>query len=164
MTFTDAVTTGFRKFAVFSGKAGRSEFWWFAIFVFAGYVLFDLLDGLIFGWPQGADRQLGIFGILFRLITIVPLVAATWRRLHDAGKSGWYLVLPLAVTVFTILGMLGGVFGFTMLERVVSDPSALYGPAALIGTVGAAVVGLIYLAVLGLLVYWLMKPGVVPGE
>ena len=83
MTFTQAVQSVFAQYATFSGRARRSEFWFFALF---NYVVGGVLGVL--------GRYLTLFSILsslYALAVFIPGLAVVWRRLHDIGKGGgWY--------------------------------------------------------------------------
>ena len=76
-----AVGRLYGKYAVFGGRASRSEFWWVQLFMAGVIVLAAMLDSLI-----GTDVVAGLFG-MFALASIVPCVALTVRRLHDANFS-----------------------------------------------------------------------------
>ncbi len=79
MGFVEAVQECLRKYATFTGRAGRSEFWWF--------VLFTILLGIVssfFGQTVNTIVSLAVF---------VPSIAVGARRLHDIGKSGWFQLL-----------------------------------------------------------------------
>lgn len=82
----DAITTCFSKFATFSGRATRSEYWFFYLFYIIAYVVGMILDAT-------AGTQ------FIQLILIVPLwlpqIAVGVRRMHDLGKSGWFLLIPI---------------------------------------------------------------------
>jgi len=78
MSFTTAIRTCFRKYATFSGVAPRSEFWWFFLFNFAGSIILLFVN-------VPALRTLWSLGLL------VPGLAVAVRRLHDTGRSAWYL-------------------------------------------------------------------------
>jgi uncharacterized membrane protein YhaH (DUF805 family) len=86
MTFQQAVRTCFAKYATFSGRAARSEYWYWQLFL--------LLVALISGIP---DYALGLYGkpfeTIYSIVTIVPSFAAGARRLHDTGRSGWWQLL-----------------------------------------------------------------------
>jgi uncharacterized membrane protein YhaH (DUF805 family) len=69
-----------RKYAVFKGRARRKEYWMF--------VLFNIIIGLILGF-------IGILGTLYMLAVLLPSLAVGVRRLHDAGRSGWWLLIGL---------------------------------------------------------------------
>ncbi|MCU0607689.1 MAG: DUF805 domain-containing protein [Candidatus Edwardsbacteria bacterium] len=81
-----------RKYAVFEGRAGRREYWtFFLINIVAGFAL-GFVEGLI-----GFDRTSGssVLGNLYTLAVLVPSIAVGVRRMHDVGKSGWYLLVPI---------------------------------------------------------------------
>lgn len=54
MTFQHSIKTCFSKYVTFSGRAARSEFWWFALFVFAGQIVLSWVDIALFGTTQTA--------------------------------------------------------------------------------------------------------------
>ena len=88
MNFQTSVKTCFKKYTTFSGRASRSEFWYFYLFNYGLYVILIISAiniSSIFGW---------LF-IGFFLATFIPFLAATARRLHDINKSGWFQILPL---------------------------------------------------------------------
>ncbi|MDP1708561.1 MAG: DUF805 domain-containing protein [Gammaproteobacteria bacterium] len=81
MTFGDSISTCFSKYAVFDGRASRSEFWWWVLFTF----LVSLATGMV-------SETLSA---LFSLGVLLPSLAAGARRLHDTDRSGWFLLLWL---------------------------------------------------------------------
>ena len=92
MDFQTAVRTCFRKYADFSGRARRSEYWWFVLFLFIANAVLGLIDSAIFGF---SDPGVGLLAPLFSLATLLPSLAVGARRLHDIGRSGWWLLLAL---------------------------------------------------------------------
>lgn len=94
MTFQDAVKTCFRKFATFSGRAQRSEFWWFALFVVISNFVLGIVDHMLFGMAVDG-QQVSLLGALFSLAVLLPNIAVGVRRLHDLDKSGWWYLLIL---------------------------------------------------------------------
>jgi len=77
-----------KKYAVFNGRAQRAEYWYFVLFNFIiGFVL-SLLGGLL-------GHGLNYLGNIYSLAVLVPGSAVAIRRLHDIGKSGWWLLLGL---------------------------------------------------------------------
>jgi len=88
MSFQDAVKTCFSKYAEFSGRARRSEYWYFALFNVIVSIVASLLDSMLFGHSM-------ILQILVGLAFLVPGLAVGVRRLHDTGKSGWFLLIGL---------------------------------------------------------------------
>ena len=91
MNFQEAVQSVFSNYANFRGRACRSEFWWFQLFLLVGGIVAALLDlfantNLLGGSPLAT---------LFWLATIIPDLAVTVRRLHDTDSSGWWILLGL---------------------------------------------------------------------
>ncbi len=93
MSFTDAIRKCFQNYVGFSGRAARSEYWWWFLFVLVGNLLFGALDGMLFG--AGAEGGVGILGAIFGLATLLPSIAVAVRRLHDRDMSGWWVLLAL---------------------------------------------------------------------
>ncbi|WP_265950038.1 DUF805 domain-containing protein [Dechloromonas sp. A34] len=79
MTFGESIQTCFTKYADFSGRASRSEYWWWVLFVF----LATMVTGVI------SDK----LSALFSLAVLLPGLAVGARRLHDIDKSGWLQLL-----------------------------------------------------------------------
>ena len=77
-----AVKSGFRQYAVFSGRASRSEFWWFALFTGGVVGLFQVIIGLL-------------LTTIIQAVLIMPFIAVGVRRLHDRGWSAWWIA-PVA--------------------------------------------------------------------
>lgn len=100
MTFTQSLSACFGKYFTFQGRAQRSEFWWFVAFIMGMNFILGTFDTMAFGptimmTDMGFEFNAGIFGGLFGLATILPSWAVQVRRLHDIGKSGWWLLLGL---------------------------------------------------------------------
>lgn len=100
MTFGDAIRACFSRYATFRGRAIRSEFWYFVLFIFLGGIVTGLIDGLSFGWPI---RDPQVFNSLFGLVTVIPSIAVAVRRLHDTNRSGWWWWLWLIPVVGWII-------------------------------------------------------------
>jgi uncharacterized membrane protein YhaH (DUF805 family) len=83
-----------KKYAVFSGRAKRKEYWMFVLFNFIFALVASLID-LGIGLLTFAVFGLGLLSILYALAVFVPGLAVSVRRLHDVGKSGWYLLINL---------------------------------------------------------------------
>jgi uncharacterized membrane protein YhaH (DUF805 family) len=101
VNFSDAVSTCLGKYADFSGRAGRPEFWWFFVFNIAASLMASVLDGLagtdVTSTPVTGDQ--GLIGILVTLLLLVPNLSVGARRLHDTGRSTWWLLLLLVPCV-----------------------------------------------------------------
>ncbi len=92
MNMQDAIRICFAKYAQFSGRARRSEFWWFALFLVLASLVTEVIDSRILGfrWPEYTT---GPIAGLFSLATIIPAIAVGVRRLHDTDRSGWWHLL-----------------------------------------------------------------------
>ena len=101
MNMKEAVTSVLvKKYATIEGRASRSEFWWFTLFLGLGGILFDVLDAVLgwqFGEPDIFGNRAGVLNLLFSLALLVPIVCVTARRLHDVNRSGWWMLIPLTV-------------------------------------------------------------------
>src|SRR3954451_7172980 len=87
MSFTDAIRDGFRQYATFSGRSSRSAYWWFYLFA-----VLVIIAAVI------ADEALRTGGVIYLLVLLglfLPNLAVTVRRLHDAGHSGWWLLINI---------------------------------------------------------------------
>ena len=89
MTFGESIKTCVSKYADFSGRAARSEFWWWALFT----ILISVGLGMI------SDVVSGIFS----LATLLPYLAVGARRLHDTDRSGWWQLIGLIPLIGWIL-------------------------------------------------------------
>lgn len=108
MTFTDSIKTCINKYATFSGRAPRSEFWWFALFnaivsICAQAAFFGI--GLGLGGVKGAALATNICSVLVLLLFFVPSLAVAVRRLHDTGHSGWWVMLVYGPTLLLVVLM-----------------------------------------------------------
>lgn len=85
------------NYANFSGRARRAEYWWFALANLVVYVALSLIIG-------GVSEGLGsLLSLVYYLGVLVPSIAVSVRRLHDVGKSGWFLLLALIPIVGAII-------------------------------------------------------------
>lgn len=84
MSLQDAVLNSFMNFWNFSGRATRSEFWWFQLFFFANLAFFGTVFGEVFS--DGYDI---LASALFFAPLLVPSLAVTFRRIQDLGYPGW---------------------------------------------------------------------------
>lgn len=98
MDFGEAVKTCFSKYVTFSGRAPRSEYWWFMLFLLLAQLALGVLDAMAFG-----DAQAGPLGMVFGLAVCLPAISVTVRRLHDIGRSGWWWWLYLLPIIGAIV-------------------------------------------------------------
>ncbi|WP_402469959.1 DUF805 domain-containing protein [Isoptericola aurantiacus] len=116
MSFGDAIKTVFSKYATFSGRARRSEFWFWALFVFLINVVMSILISATGGISIDLDTGEISYGATYFLAALVglalllPNLAVTVRRLHDTDRSGfwWFIALVpfvgwIILLVFTVL-------------------------------------------------------------
>ncbi|RYE55078.1 MAG: DUF805 domain-containing protein [Rhizobiaceae bacterium] len=95
MDFATAVkTVVMQKYANFSGRAIRSEYWWFVLAYIIAYLVLAIVDYVL-----GAQLLTAILS----LALLIPSIAVGVRRLHDLDKSGWWLLLGLVPIVGLIL-------------------------------------------------------------
>lgn len=81
MTFQESIKACFNKYADFNGRATRSEFWWFFLFVFLVAMAASIISPML--------------SMLFSLAVLLPSVTVGARRLHDTGRSGWWQLIGL---------------------------------------------------------------------
>lgn len=94
MGFGEAVSTCLSKYAGFSGRARRSEYWWF--------FLFNIIVSIV---ATVVDAALGtaFVALLVSIALLLPGIAVGVRRLHDTGRSGWWLLIALVPLVGAIV-------------------------------------------------------------
>ena len=85
-----------RRYAQFSGRARRKEFWAFELLMIALTLLLVTVDIFVFGTNDMAtNTSVGPLSGLFSLAILIPSIAVSVRRLHDLDKSGWWLLIGL---------------------------------------------------------------------
>lgn len=89
MNFGQAISICFSKYATFSGRASRPEFWWFFLFQLLVSIAASMLGDLV--------------SSLVSLALLLPALAVGARRLHDIGKSGWWQLIMLTVIGLLVL-------------------------------------------------------------
>ncbi|NOR62327.1 MAG: DUF805 domain-containing protein [Rhodobacteraceae bacterium] len=129
-----ATKTCFRKYFVLRGRATRAEYWWFYLATILASLSALITDGLIWGFSEDP----GPIEIVISLAIIIPSITVMVRRLHDTGKSGYYVLFPL-------VGIIAGIaFG------------ALLGPS--MGQPASYGAGFIIVSGFILQLWWLVKP------
>jgi uncharacterized membrane protein YhaH (DUF805 family) len=91
MNFGQAIKSGFSNYVTFSGRACRSEYWFWVLFAVIGGLGTGILDALIFGYHAGVSPLNGIFS----LAIFLPGLAVAARRLHDTDRVAWWLLIAL---------------------------------------------------------------------
>jgi uncharacterized membrane protein YhaH (DUF805 family) len=82
VSFKEAIQIGFQKYATFDGRASRSEFWWWTLF------------GAIVGAACSIIDP-AVLSSLASLALLLPNIAISIRRLHDIGRTGWWILIAL---------------------------------------------------------------------
>lgn len=128
MNMFEAIKICIQKYATFSGRARRPEFWWFFLFSF----LLSLIP---------------VVSVVAGLALLIPSLAVGWRRMHDIGRPGYHYLMPLAVIVlaglaFAALASLG------LAPTAGADPSPVF--IALFAIAGLAVLGAVIVQIVWL--------------
>lgn len=90
-----------KKYADFSGRAQRSEYWYFLLFYILITLVLAVVDPL-FGSFHG-NSGYGLFSSLFTLAMLIPSIAVGVRRLHDIDRSGWWMLMALLPLIGSIV-------------------------------------------------------------
>jgi uncharacterized membrane protein YhaH (DUF805 family) len=96
VSFQDAVKVCFSKYVDFNGRARRSEFWWWVLFTFLLGIVASVIDTVL-GTRNSTGS--GLIQSVANLAVLLPSLAVGARRLHDTGRSGWWLLLWLVCIV-----------------------------------------------------------------
>jgi uncharacterized membrane protein YhaH (DUF805 family) len=120
----DRMIMPLRRYADFSGRSRRKEYWLYVLFLFIGFIVFGILDSVLglggssSSWHSTSGEQVGagasfhggVLTIIFWLANLVPSIAVGVRQLHDTDRSGWWLLISLipliggiVLLVFTVL-------------------------------------------------------------
>jgi uncharacterized membrane protein YhaH (DUF805 family) len=108
-----------KKYTVFTGRARRKEYWFFVLFNILISMALAIVD--YFTGTYNAAYGMGLLGGLYALAVLIPAIAVTVRRLHDTGRSGWWILIVL-------VPIIGGIW---LLVLMVLDSEAgtnKYGP------------------------------------
>ncbi|MEO7410960.1 MAG: DUF805 domain-containing protein [Sphingomicrobium sp.] len=101
-----------KRYAQFSGRSGRAEFWWFTLVTTAAGLFLDFID-------RAMGSEYGLLGVIFTLGLFIPSLSVSVRRLHDIGISGWWMLAVIAPAMF--FGMMSS---FAALETEFNGGSA----------------------------------------
>lgn len=124
MNFVESTKTVFTKYATFSGRASRSEFWWWQLFSIVLKIVATVADGAMIGAAHAQDAVnsiaapvadiamtpeameamtvapspgMPILSLVVALGLLIPSIAVSARRLHDVNKSGWWMLIALTI-------------------------------------------------------------------
>ena len=139
MGFGEAIGACFQKYVTFSGRARRPEYWYFYLFLIVVSIVAGLVDGMIFGFDP--ETSISPISTVFSLATLLPILAVSWRRLHDIGKPGYYNFIVLVAMIPA------GVLFYAGLQIAPDFSIALF-----------VIAGLIILAAVIIQLVWLVSP------
>ena len=133
LTFGEAIQSVFNKYATFTGRASRSEYWWWALFTFLVGVVCNIIGGVLgITWLSG----------IVSLALFIPGLAVLVRRLHDINMSGWWAALPCVISI-----VCGGFAGAYLMDVNNSTLGILTGASGIV----CFVIGIVFIV-------WLCKP------
>lgn len=120
MSFSEAMRVGLNKFFTPYGRASRSEFWWYYLFMLIIAGVFGVIGGMIMGYGM-EQAWLGIIIEVIDAILAASIICAEIRRFHDTGKSGWNVLWGL-------LPLVGWIIVLVMLCKPSQPGENQYGP------------------------------------
>ena len=83
----EAIQDGFKRYSDINGRSTRPQFWYFFLF----YIIVNFISSVIFS---------DLIDLIFSIAIFIPYIAAAIRRMHDVGRSGWFIIVPIANIVF----------------------------------------------------------------
>lgn len=102
MDIQTSIKTCFNKYAIFSGRASRSEYWFFVLFGILGGIVTMIIDVMILGYS--VESEFTPINLIFSIVLLIPTTSAACRRLHDVNKSGWWQLI--AITIIGIIPLM----------------------------------------------------------
>lgn len=90
-----------KKYAVFGGRARRKEYWFFALFNVIATIILAFVDSALGTFNM--ETGVGILGMIYALAVLLPAIGVAIRRLHDTGRSGWWLLLAFLPLIGAIV-------------------------------------------------------------
>jgi uncharacterized membrane protein YhaH (DUF805 family) len=117
MNFGQAIASGFRNYATFSGRACRSEFWYWTLFSILVSIVAGILDLALL--PLASISP---FGAISTVVLFLPDLAVAARRLHDLDRTGWWLLICLTIIGAFVLLVWDCLKGTSGANRFGPDP------------------------------------------
>lgn len=103
-----------KKYAVFSGRSRRKEYWYFVLFNIIVAIVLSLIDMLLGTFSSASN--IGLLSGIYSLAVLIPTIALTVRRLHDIDRSGWWILINLVPFIGSIVILI-----FALLEGTPGD-------------------------------------------
>ena len=116
--FAGSVKAVFSKFATFTGRARRPEFWWFSLFSFVSNIAISFVEFVALGYWG----EYSFISTLYSFALLIPSLAVGARRLHDIGKSGWWQLIAL-------IPLIGWIILIIWFAKKGDEGANAYGPA-----------------------------------
>ncbi len=138
MGFVEAIKHNFSHYADFSGRAQRSQYWWWFLFTTVVELILNFIDSAL-GWRVGAsetdimvgdqavpivNQGTGVLTLIFALAVLIPTLAVFVRRLHDTGRSAWWI---LWIALLNIVCFIGAIFWLVFMVMAGKPGSNKYG-------------------------------------
>ena len=128
MSFPEAVRACLSQYVTFTGRARRSEYWWFVLFVALVSLVASSID---------FAANIMVFQVIAGVALLLPNLAVAVRRLHDTDRTGWWLLIGLVPVVGTIVLLVFMLFDSDPEANKYGPPSKAIGPAPSAGPVQA---------------------------
>ncbi|MEX1234026.1 MAG: DUF805 domain-containing protein [Roseovarius sp.] len=137
MNFQTAVKTCLiEKYAGYSGRASRPEYWWFILAYVIGGVLVSLTGSTV-------------LYLAYMLAILSPAAAAGYRRLQDTGRPGWYIFVPIGLAIVAMI----------LTPATPTVPDGQIGEMPDMGNMGLlAIIGVVQIVVALVFLWWLTRP------
>ena len=95
-----------KKYNVFTGRARRSEYWYFVLINLFNSILTSYMDATFGTFDE--ETKIGYINVAYAMVVLIPNIAVNIRRMHDVGKSGWYMLIPIYNIVLAVTpGIIG---------------------------------------------------------
>jgi len=151
MNFQEAIITCFKKYFTFSGRARRSEYWWFILFSIIIGILLHVVEEFSIPDVDGdmyfSISYVIIFSLVIDILLIPPFFAVAFRRLHDIGKSGWWILLIGIIPIFIFLIFFTFMTMYAYTKDIMDDSLIMVKIGFIFPVIGWVI-----------LIYWLTRP------
>ncbi len=159
MTIQESVKTCIRKYADFTGRATRAEYWWWVLATTIVSLAISAIDSFVSA-VSGAYFY-SPFSTIYSLAILLPNLAVTARRLHDTGKSGWWQLVWFAIAILAVIPVIVGVLvGLSGLLTGGADWGEWWAAISWAPiVVGILVTLLVWIGLLAWWLVWMVKQG-----
>ena len=121
MTFIDSIKSCFNKYGNINGRATRSEYWYWTLFVILVSVVTFIIDISLLG--SSIDDEFTPLNSIWSLAVLIPGITVTIRILHDVNRSGWWILF-----IFTVIGIIP--YFYWLVKRSDANENS-FGPSSL---------------------------------